>query len=51
MKAATACETKRQREWDEKGDIKDYKGMLIKDNYRNVYIGHGHAITWDKQHE
>jgi hypothetical protein len=30
---------------------KDRKGMLITENYKNVYNGHGHGVSWEKPHE
>jgi hypothetical protein len=49
IKSATACEPLRQ--WDKKGVTKDCKGMLITKNNRNVQNGHGHGISWRKQHK
>jgi hypothetical protein len=55
MKSITACarqrKRQRQRQGKEKVIIKDHKGMLITENYKNIRNGDGHGVSWEKPHE
>jgi hypothetical protein len=31
--------------------IKCCRGMLIMENYKNIYSGHGHGVWWDESYE